>query len=149
MLRTSLLIFLFSGVFSTAQADGSISFLENRAIPVFMALTGIAMAGIWTVDISKGVLPDGFWKSREGDDRLFWPHLIAEYATAAGLLAGAYGLYTAAPWGESAAFISLGALAYTATSNLGWSLAKRERLPYAIPMMVGLAGSAVSIAILF
>ena len=149
MLRTFLLMFLFSGVLFAAPTDGSVSFLENRAIPVFMALNGLAMAGIWTVDISKGVLPNGFWKSREGDDRLFWPHLIAEYTTAAGLLAGAYGLYTAAPWGESAAFISLGALAYTATSNLSWSLAKRERLPYAIPMIVGLAGSVVSIAILF
>jgi hypothetical protein len=149
MLRTFPLVFLLFGVLMAASTDGSASFLENRAIPVFMALNGLAMAGIWTVDISKGVLPDGFWKSREGDDRLFWPHLIAEYTTAVGLLAGAYGLYTAAPWGESAAFISLGALAYTATSNLSWSLAKRERLPYAIPMMVGLAGSVVSITILF
>ncbi|MFC1583510.1 hypothetical protein ACFL4U_02385 [Candidatus Neomarinimicrobiota bacterium] len=149
MLRFFLLFFLSSCVLFAAPTDGSINFLENRAIPVFIALNGLAMADIWTGDISKGVLQDGFWKSREGDDRLFWPHLIAEYATAAGLLAGAYGLYTAAPWGESAAFISLGALAYTATSNLDWSLAKRERLPYAIPMMVGLAGSAVSIAILF
>jgi hypothetical protein len=106
-------------------------------------------SGPWIVDISKGVLPDGFWKSREGDDRLFWPHLIAEYTTAAGLVVSAYGLYTTAPWGESAALISLGALAYTATSNLSWSLAKRERLPYAVPMMVGLAGSVVSITILF
>jgi hypothetical protein len=142
-------MFLFIGVLSAAPTDDSISFLENRAIPAFMAFNGLAMAGIWTVDISKGVLQDGFWKSREGDDRLFWPHLIAEYATAASLLAGAYGLYTAAPWGESAAFISLGALAYTATSNLSWSLAKKKRLSYAVPMLIGLSGSVVSIAILF
>jgi hypothetical protein len=149
MLRTTLLILLFTGILTAAPTDGSADFLENRAIPIFMALNGFAMAGIWTVDLSKGVLHDGFWKSREGDDRLFWPHLIAEYTTAAGLLVAAYGLYNDTAWGESAAFISLGALAYTATSNLSWSLAKRERLPYAIPMMVGLGGSVVSIAILF
>lgn len=149
MIRAALLIFLFSCALAAAPGAGSVDFLENRAIPVFMALNGLAMAGIWTVDISRGVLQDGFWKSREGDDRLFWPHLIAEYTTAAGLLAGAYGLYTGAPWGENVALISLGALAYTATSNLSWSLAKPERVTYAIPMMIGLAGSVVSIAILF
>jgi hypothetical protein len=53
MLRTFLLILLFSSVLVAAPTGGSMSFLENRVIPVFMALNGLAMAGIWTVDISK------------------------------------------------------------------------------------------------
>ena len=45
--------------------------------------------------------------------------------------------------------VSLGALAYTSLNSLNWALAERKRLPYAIPMYVGLTGAGLSIGILW
>lgn len=149
MKRLILFIFLSSRLFAAGPSDG-VNILENRVVPIIMAIDGLAIAGVWTMDIYyRGLLQDGFFKSREDDERLFWPHLIAEYGTAVGLIAGAYGLYTHADWGRPVALLSLGALAYTSMSSLSWSCAKKERIVYAVPMMISLVGAGASIVILF
>ncbi len=42
----------------------------------------------------------------------------------------------------------LGALAYTSLNSLGWVLADRTRHAYAVPMVVGLAGALIAMALL-
>lgn len=123
--------------------------LQNRVVPVFMGLVGLGIAGIWTADIAAGRFSDqgNFFSWREGEN-LLWPHLLAEYLTAAGLLTGAAGLYLETDWSRPVAFLSLGALTYTAINSSGWVLAEGERLGYGIPMWIGLTGGIVSIVIL-
>lgn len=115
----------------------------------FMAVMGLAIAGIWTRDIiSAGQLDisTGRLRAREpGSGSFLLPHWIAEYATAGALVAGAIGLFVEASWGSSLAFVSLGALVYTSINALGWALAQRSRIPYAAPMALGAVGGLVAI----
>jgi len=121
---------------------------ENHIVPTYMALQGVAIAGIWTKDLLSGKFEGGFFEAKE-NNLLLWPHVTAEYLTATGLMVGAYGLYKEKPWGRKVALVSLGALAYTSLNSLNWALAEKERLKYAVPMLMGLFGSTVSITILF
>ena len=80
----------------------------------------------------------GFFHARDGDDGpLLWLHWLAEYATAVALVVGAIGLLTDSAWGRALAGLALGALLYTSVNSLGWALARRERRPYAVPMIGG------------
>jgi hypothetical protein len=122
---------------------------KNRIIPIFMMTMGVAMAGIWGADIASGKFSDqgNFFKWREGEN-LMWPHIMAEYLTAAGLIAGGIGLYSGKEWAVSVSLFSLGAVTYSAINSSGWVLADRSRTAYGIPMWVSLAGSAISFVIL-
>lgn len=110
---------------------------------VSLIFMGVGIAGIWTRDIFKNPdidLKAGFFKARDKDaGTLFWPHWFAEYGTAAGLIAGGIGLLLRTSWGTPVALLADGALLYTSMNSLGWSLAKKERRPYTIPMLAGLA----------
>jgi len=123
------------------------------SIAVFMVVMGVAMAGIWTRDIISGHQLDiaaGRWRARDPQARtVMLPHWIAEYGTAASLVAGAVGLLIDAGWGSSLAFVALGALVYTSVNSLGWALAERARLPYAVPMLIGAIGGLAVITGLF
>lgn len=120
---------------------------HRRVVPIFMIVQGVGIVGIWTMDIARGALADGLFRSKE-NGVLFWPHLVAEFLTAGALGAGAVALMVDAGWSRPVSLLALGALGYTAINSLGWSLAERERIPYAIPMLFGLFGSAVSVTIL-
>jgi len=126
-----------------------VDFWEHRAIPVFMATIGLAIAGIWTADIVSGKFSEqgGFFKWREGE-MLLWPHIAAEGITSAGLIIGGIGLYNNYDWGLSVSMFSLGALTYTAINSSGWVLADKSRIPYGIPMWISLTGAIVSFNIL-
>ncbi len=123
-------------------------------IPIMMIVMGVAIAGVWTRDIASSGYVDrskGLLRAREGGDgSLLVPHWLAEYGTAGALVLGASGLLVDAGWGPSVAAIGTGALLYTSTNSLGWSLAKRERFTYAVPMaagiVVGLASTAYLVA---
>ncbi len=122
---------------------------KNRIIPIFMITMGIGMAGIWSADIASGKFSDqgNFFKWREGEN-LMWPHIMAEYLTAAGLITGGIGLYGGKEWAVSVSLFSLGAVTYSAINSSGWVLADRSRTAYGIPMWISLAGSVVSFVIL-
>lgn len=123
------------------------------AVAVFMILMGVSMAALWTRDIVAGEQVDlsaGFFRARDGaDGSLLWPHWLAEYGTAAALIAGSVGLLAGTGWAEPVSFLALGGLLYTSTNSLGWAWARPERRPYSVPMLAGLLGGAVAVAVLF
>lgn len=121
----------------------------KTAVAVAMLVMGAGIAGTWTRDILAGERVDlsaGFFAARDPDSgTLLWPHWMAEYATAAGLVAGAAGLVADSGWGPPLAGAALGALFYTSTNALGWAFARADRRPYAAPMLGGVVVSVVGI----
>ena len=122
-------------------------------VGVFMVVMGIGIAGIWTMDIIGNPEIDrsrGLLQARDRSGSVMVPHWIAEYATAVLCLVGGLGLvlgWTSAAWSWIVA-IALGALGYTSLNSLAWVLADRSRLAYGIPMVIGLVGALVAIALL-
>ena len=142
-----ILISLCSFVFSQEMDNSSI--LQDKIIPVFLMVDGVALMTMWTIDIhQKKLLRDGIFSSKE-DGKLFWPHLLAEYGTAIGLVVSAYGLYYDKQWAEPVSLVSLGALTYTSLSSMSWSLADKNRYLYAVPMIFSLTGAGISIGVIF
>jgi hypothetical protein len=132
------------------QADPGTDVWQTRVVPTAMAVQGVGMLAMW-VPILAGhpsVEEHGFFRARE-DGLLLWPHVVAEVATAGALATAAVGLYQEEAWGRTAGLVALGALAYTSLNSLNWALAEEDRLPYAIPMFVGLGVSGVSIGIIW
>ncbi len=122
-------------------------------VPWFMMLMGLGITVVWTRDILAGKevdLSQGFFKARDKQSRaLMWPHWTAEYLTAALLFLGSLGLLFEQHWGFALSAISLGMLLYSSLNSLAWALAKRERFPYAGPMLIGLVGAVTSAVALF
>ena len=119
------------------------------AVAAFMIVMGIAMAAIWTKDILFNDEVDtsaGLFKARDTDGTIFWFHWVAEYGTAALLMAGGLGLLLDARWSSLVALLGLGALLYTSMNSLGWAFASKERYSYAAPMLVGLIGGLLAVA---
>lgn len=118
------------------------------AITAFMAAMGLAIGGIWTWDIARGRgvdISSGVFRSREPEsDALFWPHWLAEYGTAASLIAAAIGRWFDTAWSPSLSLLALGALIYTSTNALGWAFADRSRYSYSAPMVAGAVGGLVA-----
>ncbi|MEA2001873.1 MAG: hypothetical protein U9N84_08325 [Actinomycetota bacterium] len=112
------------------------------AIPLLMIVMGLGIAGVWTRDIIAGTYSDlreGILRAGDPDSgSLFWPHWLAEYGTAIVLIIAAVGLLADTAWSRTLAAIGAGALFYTSTNSLGWSLAKPDRHPYAAPMVIGI-----------
>jgi hypothetical protein len=113
----------------------------------------VAIAGIWTRDIvSAQQLDTAEGRLRARDPQagtVMLPHWIAEYATAAALLAGSAGLLIGTGWGKPLGMVALGALVYTSINSLGWVLADRIRTPYGVPMAAGAIGGLAGIIVLF
>ncbi|MCF7822592.1 MAG: hypothetical protein K9N35_00320 [Candidatus Marinimicrobia bacterium] len=126
--------------------------LVQSWIPIFMQAAGLGMTTIWTIDMIKADKIDiskGYVRAREpGSDAYLLPHWVAEYSTASLLIAGAYGLQNDKPWARDVSLVALGALNYTGMNSLGWVFGKRERWSYAVPILLSLAGSTLSISIL-
>ena len=121
-------------------------------IAVFMLVMGVGIGSIWTRDIISAEqleVSRSRWRARDPQSgSLMLPHWIAEYGTATGLVAAAVGLFIDAGWGRPLALVALGALVYTSINSLGWARAERARLPYAVPMAVGVLGGLVAIIVL-
>ncbi len=127
-----------------------IQILTYWVIPTFMLLIGIGIIIVWAADILKGKfshMGSLFRWTNDGGD-LMWPHLTAEFLTAAGLIISAIALPGQQNWALYLTLSSLGALFYTSLNSLGWVFAKKERRPYGVPMLVALIGTACSIAII-
>lgn len=119
-------------------------------IAIFMLLMGAGIVSIWAMDMAKGKFGSKYrffsWTNDGGD--LMWPHILAEYITAACLIASGIAIFLNLTWSYPFTLISLGALFYTSLNSLSWVFADQSRLPYGIPMMVALAGSAIAIVVL-
>lgn len=124
----------------------------DTLVALFMALMGIAIAVIWTVDISRGTGFDrslGLARARElGSGSLMLPHWVAEYATAIALIVGSVAILFGWAVAVPVACVALGALVYTSLNSLGWALATPTRVAYAIPMAIGAIGGWLSIVFL-
>jgi hypothetical protein len=122
-------------------------------VPWFMMIMGLAIAGIWTLDIiaKKEIdTSEGPLRARDKRSRaLMLPHWIAEYLTALLLFLGGLGLLYGKHWGFVIAAIALGMLLYTSLNSLAWALADKERYAYAGPMLLGLIGSLASAVAIF
>jgi hypothetical protein len=121
-------------------------------VALFMLMMGMAMATIWTLDLRAGrgyEAPSGLLRAREVEtgSLIAW-HWLAEYAIAATLVLSAILVAAGAAVGVPIALIGLGALAYSSCNSLAWAMARSERRAYAIPMLVGLVGAAISIVAL-
>ncbi len=117
-------------------------------VALFAGIMGAAMAGIWARDIMSGHgfdAPHGLLRAREADsdDLMIW-HWAAEFGTAILLVLGAFLLIANAALAEPIMLLGLGALMYTSTNSLGWSLAAPQRRTYVYPMALGLVGAIVS-----
>lgn len=125
------------------------SLIENTIIPGFMLLLGLGMIFIWVADIVKGKFSGqgNFFKWREGENML-WPHIFAEFLTAALLMIAAVGLVFTFNWGLNLSFLSLGAVIYSSINSSGWVLAEKKRIHYGIPMWIALTGSIISFLLL-
>ena len=113
----------------------------DALLAIAMGTMGVAIGAIWTRDILAGEKVDrtrGLLRARDPDDgSLFWPHWLAEYGTAGLLMVGGVATLADTSWARVVSAFALGALTYTSINALGWAFAKRERYPYAAPMLVG------------
>lgn len=121
-------------------------------VALFGGVMGAAMAGVWARDIMSGQgydAPHGLLRAREADseDLMIW-HWAAEFGTAILLVAGAFLIITGAAIAELVMLLGLGALLYTSTNSLGWSLASPLRRSYVYPMAIGLVGGLISAVVL-
>jgi hypothetical protein len=120
--------------------------LTALIVPVFMILAGTGIIFIWAADILSGKFSDqgNFFSWKEGEN-LMWPHIVAEYLTAAGLIAGGTGLLIDWNYAGPVSLVSLGAVIYSAINSSGWVLAVKSRTGYGIPIWITLAGATVSL----
>jgi hypothetical protein len=125
------------------------SVLPEIIVPVFMILAGAGILFIWAADILSGKFSDqgNIFRWREGEN-LMWPHILAEYLTAAGLISGGTGLLIDWKYALTVSFVSLGAVIYSAINSSGWVLAVKSRAGYGIPIWITLAGAIASLFIL-
>lgn len=121
-------------------------------VAVAEIVMGLAIAVVWTYDIIVADQFDtagGRLSARDASDgSLLLPHWIAEYATAGLLVIGGSGLLADASWATVVAAFAAGALGYTSINSLGWALADRSRLAYAVPMAIGVVVGGVSLVVL-
>ena len=125
------------------------SLIIMRIIPSLMLIIGSGMAYIWTSDIVSGRFSDrgSFFQWKE-EKTLLWPHIVAEYLTAIGLITGGIGLFASRGWALPVSLLALGAVIYSAVNSTGWVLAEKNRLTYGIPIWISLVIAVCSAIIL-
>lgn len=118
-----------------------------KVILILFIITGAGIAGIWTKDIFTNTdidLSEGFFNARDkGTGNLFWPHWLAEYATAILLVVAPVLIFLKIEIGAQLLPFAVGALFYTSLNSLGWAFARKERFAYAFPMIFGLGVSVI------
>ncbi len=106
----------------------------------FLLIEAVSILGIWAMSLAGGAFAGGVLTYQEGNYPIL--HLIAEGLMAALSLAGAVGLWRQARWGRDVALVACGALAYSATNSMGWTL--HNNPPLAAPMVFTLIGVALA-----
>jgi hypothetical protein len=113
-----------------------------RTVVAWYAIAvGLLMAGWWTVDLRAGAL--------ERPDRTraeLGLHLLAEFATAAALVAGGALLLTTGTAGLT--LVGLGMLLYTVIQSPGYFLARGEREPAVLFALLVVATLAALVVLL-
>ncbi len=131
---------------AVAKAD----FWENLIAPFLLLVLGLAIVGIWTADLLGGKFAGKgtFFQWQEGEN-LLWPHILAEYLCAIGLVLSAIGLFFLYSWARPLAFLSLGALIYSAVNSTGWVLARKSRIWYGIPIWISMIFAVVAAVLIW
>ena len=118
-----------------------------QVILILFIITGTGIAAIWTKDILTNTdidISKGFFNARDKDSgNLFWPHWLAEYATAILLIVAPVLIFLKIDIGAQLLPFAVGALFYTSLNSLGWAFARKERFAYAFPMLFGLTVATV------
>jgi len=78
-------------------------------------LTGVAIAGLWTMLLATRQVPE-----LATGQRAIRFHIAAEYLTAGASLLGGIGLWLAAGWGPPLAIAGLGAALYSSVNSPGY-----------------------------
>jgi hypothetical protein len=150
------LSFLFIGVILSiyvVDAFSSENVARNIVAPTGLLITGVGIGTVWTLDLisQKNINLNGnIFRARDkGTNQVMWPHLLAEYGTAACAVVSAIGLYNNKPWANSMALVTSGLITYTSINSMAWVVSEKGRFSYAIPMMIGLASAGISIAATF
>ena len=127
--------------------------LKSVIAPSSLLITGVGIGTVWTLDLvsQKNITMNGsIFKARDkGTNQVMWPHLLAEYGTAASAIVSAIGLYRKEPWAEPMALVTSGLITYTSINSMAWVVSEKERFAYAIPMMIGLASAGITVAATF
>jgi len=113
----------------------------NRLLIAFLLVDGVAIFGIWGINLAGGAFADGLFVYREGNLPIL--HLAAEFLMAGAALAAGIALWAEARWGQGLALFALGTLAYSGINSLGWAL--HNDPTQAIPMGLTLLGVALAV----
>jgi hypothetical protein len=89
----------------------------RKVISIYSIVMGISMISMWTMFYFTGGIPE---LSTEPASIIM--HMIAEYATAIGLITAGYGLLAFKRWGYDIYLLSTGALIYTLIQSPGYYL---------------------------
>jgi len=115
--------------------------MAKRMLIVFLLLDGVAIFGIWGINLAGGAFTDGLFVYRDGNLPIL--HLTAEFLMAGAALAAGIALWAGARWGWRLALFALGTLAYSGINSLGWAL--HNDLAQAVPMGLTLVGVALAV----
>ena len=110
-----------------------------RLIAAFLVLAGIAVFGIWGINLAGGAFANGLFVYRDGNYPIL--HLAAEFLMAGAALAAGIALWPNVRWGL--ALFALGTPAYSGINSLGWAL--HNDPTQAIPMGLTLVGAALGV----
>jgi len=103
---------------------------DKRLLATSLLLVGVAILGIWGMNLADGAFPEGVLVYQDGNYPIL--HLATEFLMAGAALAAGIVLLTGARWGRGLALFALGTLAYSGINSLGWAL--HNDLTQAIPM---------------
>ncbi len=152
-MRLGCIIFVALLVVCSVESSANNDVARNIVAPTGLLITGIGIGTVWTLDLisQKNINMNGnIFRARDkGTNQVMWPHLLAEYGTAACAIVSAVGLYRNDPWAESMTLVTSGLMAYTSVNSMAWVVSEKGRFAYAVPMMVGLASAGISIVATF
>ncbi|MGY4707293.1 hypothetical protein ACVNPS_06010 [Candidatus Bipolaricaulota sp. J31] len=118
--------------------------MARRLLTAFLILDGVAILGIWGINLAGGAFAEGLFVYREGNLPIL--HLTAEFLMAGAALAAGIALWAGVHWGRGLALFALGTLAYSGINSLGWAL--HNDPAQAIPMALTLVGVAPAVSYL-
>jgi peptidoglycan/LPS O-acetylase OafA/YrhL len=93
----------------------------RKTAGIFSIVVGISMIAMWLMSYLTGSIPELVTEPAR-----IAMHLAAEFATAAALIVGGWGLLKQKAWGEQLYLLATGALIYTMIQSPGYFLQTGE-----------------------